>query len=283
MKANHLPLLFAFVSCSRGAKAFLVPHSHSSVKINNKAPILDLSSTDDGRGNALKTVNLLRGGSLHLTPADYTAAASAFFGGIRIPASLIAGASLGQLFALAKRDPKTRVEKTMTQVYNAAMLVAFMFTLVAVIVSTATTVSVLHGGFDPVATSGYELLKREFGLEFLTCRMSFLCGCLSFMIGVSNRLALEFDLLKEEKRDTLFAVGFGLIGVITGLASFVNRTIFCWKDIADMMRCWIVTMVERVLVRRTPLMIIAFSCNVLSAIFACKVLVKTVSEWKKSA
>jgi len=150
---------------------------------------------------------------IELSPKDYTDAAAGFFGGLRIPASLIAGASFGRLFALSQRPINSNGERLLVVLHNVNMLVAFLLCLSTVIISTAANVSILHRGFDPVASSGYVLLKREFGLQFLSCRLSFLSGCLSFLFGVFHRSLLEFQLLKPEKGMDFILLSFSWVAL----------------------------------------------------------------------
>ena len=84
--------------------------------------------------------------------------ASGFFGNVRVPAALLAGASLGQLFG----SPDKSRGKWVPKVYT--MLIAFtvMAEIFVVFVSTATGTRLVGGGFDPMAADALEFLIREF-------------------------------------------------------------------------------------------------------------------------
>jgi len=209
---------------------------------------------------------------------DYTVAAAGFFGGVRIPASLIAGSSLAQMFVVANREPKSQVDDALIKLNKATMILSFLLTMITVVVSTAANVSILRGRFDPLAESAYYLLKREFELEFVTARVTFLLGCLSFLVGVSNRIVLEYELLRKDKRDVLKIVAFALIGVVSALASYINSTLFCWNDFIHMVAHLMKRLVERALNKRTPLMLLSLFSITLSIIFTLKVILVYIVE-----
>jgi hypothetical protein len=49
------------------------------------------------------------------------------------------------------------------------MFISFLQSFSAVIISTAANISIIQSGyFDPIATNGYVMLKREFELHFIT-------------------------------------------------------------------------------------------------------------------
>jgi len=136
---------------------------------------------------------------LDLALHNYADVAGSFFGGVRIPASLIAGSSFGQLFALSKYVERNKGERFVVLIHNFNMFISFLLSLSAVVISTAANVSIIHGGFHPIATNGYMILKREFELQFITCRFAFLTSCFTFLIGVLSRGFLEFNLFSSSQ------------------------------------------------------------------------------------
>ena len=78
---------------------------------------------------------------------DYSGAIGGFFGGVRIPASLITGASLGALFTMTGRlkdkSVLTKTELVLVKVYNALVLVSFVLSLSTVIFATAANTAVI--------------------------------------------------------------------------------------------------------------------------------------------
>jgi hypothetical protein len=205
------------------------------------------SSTVAATNNIKKNVLSLRGGFIvasstssttstsHLAQSlqDYSGAASAFFSGIRLPATLIVGASLNNLFALSrqKNEANNQQEVIAMKLCNTFSFVSCLLSLITVVVATAVNVSILHGGYNAMATTGYALLKREFGLEFLTCRLSLQSGLLSFLIALSNRVLYEFGLLKPGKEDLRNVLTFTMLSVIFGLLSYINSTLYCWDNL----------------------------------------------------
>ena len=209
----------------------------------------------------LLTSSLRGGGAIPVTPPaapplqdiakqaallkDYSASAAEYFGGIRTPASLIVGASLGALFTdtnVYDEDApqehyykiKTRAERLCIWLYNASVLLAFMLSLCTVVTATAAGVTILHGDFDPKAASAYLLLSTVFEYEFMVVRLSYLYSLLSFMVGITNRALLEFRLLKPERRNGALAICFGMAALVLHLWSYINCTLHETQNLAGM-------------------------------------------------
>lgn len=176
--------------------------------------------------------------SSSMVAKDFTAAAVGFFGGVRIPASLVAGASIGQLFSLKKEtmdiSSKPVTERILIQMYNIFILASFLFSMCSIVVSTAANVSILYGGFNPLAETGYELLKREFPLEFIGTRFCFLTSLMSFLVAVTSRIIFEFRLYEKERRDGGLAVILSMATLVSCLLSYVNTTLYCWPNLPRM-------------------------------------------------
>jgi len=109
--------------------------------------------------------------------------ASGFFGGVRVPCSLLAGASLGQLGTVVGKEkelPDTAYKTLMGYTFTVCMMV--------LTVSTAMGTR-LHGSVaDPMAANTLAFLVREYELPFLACRMGFVSGLLSFMGATAVRV-----------------------------------------------------------------------------------------------
>jgi hypothetical protein len=101
--------------------------------------------------------------------------------------------------------------------------------------STIATTSILHGEFDPMAETAYLLLKREFEYEFVSIRWSMIVGLLLFIDIVALRLILEFDMLNRlDRRNTAKYAVLTSVALVAHLLSVVNRTLYCWPDLAEM-------------------------------------------------
>jgi hypothetical protein len=117
---------------------------------------------------------------------DYTGAAAALFGNVRIPAALFAGASAGAAFALplaANEGLKLGVVK---RLYALLLVGAFSSQVVAVVVATLT-VAALSTRTSNHTTSVQALLAQEYDLEWVSVRLHFLQGALFFLMGIGFR------------------------------------------------------------------------------------------------
>jgi len=146
-------------------------------------------------------------------------AASGFFGNVRVPAALLAGASLGQLFA----TPDKSRGKWLPALFS--MLIAFtvMAEIFVVFVSTATATRLMGGGFDPMATDGFAFLLREFEPSFVACRVGFFTGLLSFLSALALRAWAAFP-------GTLgSAIACGMTAVMFQMIAFFNSTVIGYR------------------------------------------------------
>jgi hypothetical protein len=116
------------------------------------------------------------------------------------------------------------------------MLVTFLLSTNTVMISTAALISSLHGNYDPIAESGYMLLKRSFEYEFVMTRWSYLVSLLAFIVAVTNRILFEFQLFtsSEARKQMGIAVCLLMSGLVLHLVSFLNSTLYCWKNMGGM-------------------------------------------------
>jgi hypothetical protein len=225
-------------------------------------------------------------GGSSATLSDYSGAPASWFGGIRIPASLIVGASFGQLFALAQKTRDTSTlspcERFAIHAHNGLMLISFLCSLSTVVISTASSVAILHDTFDHFAISGYELLKREFSFEFLTCRLGFLSSLLSFLMGATCRALIEYNLFREERREGAVAVIFAMVGSISWLFSYVNSTLYCWPHLPAMTVDFVKLVWQRARSTGRPLATLSMICFVSSLASAGKLALKGTKRYSTS-
>ena len=176
---------------------------------------------------------------------DFTSAAVGFFGGIRTPATLITGSSLGFLFALKQQamnkdlesELKRRLGPTahkihwiLLRLYHSGTVLAFGLALTCVVISTAASVTLLQGRHVAMATSGYEMLRREFDYEYSVARWCFIMALLCFVWAVTCKLVLEFELLAKNRRWHLTALVSLQISVLCHAVSYINRTLYSWPN-----------------------------------------------------
>ena len=173
------------------------------------------------------------------TPAlvNCVAGASGFFGNVRVPAALLAGASLGQLF--------TKCDETRGKWVPSAYAILMALTVVAevyvVFVATAQATRLLGGGFDPMATDALDFLIREFEFAFVSTRAGFFTGLLAFLSALMLRAwsafpgALGSCIACAMLSVTLQMLAFFNATVLNypfGLLGLVGRTMFLYLTMA---------------------------------------------------
>jgi hypothetical protein len=258
-----LPLtavMMKFRSCLLIFQLLYADHVSSLVPFNNqkchtkgiieRERVSGLRSTSHPRAflartSASASLNIAHGGAQQVKALkDFSAVAAGYFSGIRGPASFLAGGALGALFLFAGKSKieelksQTRLENLLFNGYHLSMMMAYTFSLATIVVSTAAVVTVLHGQFDPMAETAYMLLKREFEFEYLTCRWSFLVALFSFLVGVTSRAVIEFDMLNESKRSSLKFVTLSLLALCCHLMSYINHTLYCYPNFLIMTICY---------------------------------------------
>ncbi|KAL3787538.1 hypothetical protein HJC23_013747 [Cyclotella cryptica] len=222
---------------------------------------------------------------------NYYNDALGFFGGIRIPASFLAGSSLAAIFllknagtALASGNDAScnfsSLERRVVKFYHLTSLLAFVLSLQTTAIATMAHTSVLHGKFDQLAESAYLLLKREFEMEFVVCRWSFITSLLCFLGMVTSRLLIEFELLKVDsnsqsgRRDAAMLVVCSMGSLSASLLSYVNQHLWCWQSMIGMTvhlakMCW-----KKAFVDIQPLQIVSMLCTLASVFYVGKLAIE---------
>jgi len=215
---------------------------------------------------SLAVSSTIRGGG-GTAMLDHSAAVATYFGDIRTPAMLIVGASIAALFdntvEMAKRNNKA--ERLCIRTYNVCVMLSFMLSLYAIVTATAAGVMVLRGEFNPLALSAYELLQREFLFEFSSVRLSYLMSLLSFVVGVTSRALLEYNLLRKGRGDTAMALSLAMGSLILYLGSYINSTM--GGNLWSMSMTVLSTILHRIIHHRGPLQLASIACLILSAGF----------------
>lgn len=94
---------------------------------------------------------------------------------------------------------------------------------------------VLHQQFDPLAVNSYMLLKREFEFEFVSVKWSMVTALLLFIVIVTVRMLLEFQLLTNPARkDTARFVCFSSMGLGCHLLSYINESLHNYGNFLDL-------------------------------------------------
>ena len=94
--------------------------------------------------------------------------ANGFFGNVRVPAALLAGAALGQLWSApdSKRGPWVKPAFTL------AVAMTVLCEFLVILISTAASTHLMTGAFNPMATSTMAFMMREMELHFVACRFN---------------------------------------------------------------------------------------------------------------
>jgi len=161
---------------------------------------------------------------------DCTGAALGFFGGIRTPASLLAGSSLAIMFTLVQKADRineklSRLERIVFVLYHILALMAFVLAMSVIVITTAASTTLLMGGsFNAEGISAHVFLTREMNFDFVVSRWSFMVSNLTFLGAVLGRTLLEFDLLKKDRRTGGMLVICSIGGLMAHLISYVNTS-----------------------------------------------------------
>ena len=119
----------------------------------------------------------MRGGAAAAEPAlqNFYGDALGFFGGIRTPASFLAGSSLAAMFIFKTKATDltsstadsglSALERRVLGFYHLSSLLAFLLSLNTIASATIAHTSVLHGRFNKFAETAYLMMRREFEYE----------------------------------------------------------------------------------------------------------------------
>jgi hypothetical protein len=219
---------------------------------------------------------------------DFAGAAGSYFSNARVPASIVAGSSLGALFALSKfgssAEERSTTEKSLIKIYRIVCWSSYILALNAVITSTIAVTSILHGRFDPMAETAYDLLKREFGYEFISVRWSMTVALLLFIAIVAVRIILEFDMLRhQDRRDTARFVLFSAVALVAHLLSIVNGTLYCWSNLAEMTVDFFRIVVTKVIDEPSPMRSLSMASALVAGYYGVRSATSSSSSEKNQA
>lgn len=113
------------------------------------------------------------------------AGASSFFGNVRVPAALLAGAALQQFWASPEGGKRGGWLKPVFAVLVALTIVCEFLVL---LVATAASTHLMQGTVNPMATSTMAFLMQNMELEYIACRFNFFGGLLCFMFALALRV-----------------------------------------------------------------------------------------------
>lgn len=158
-------------------------------------------------------------------------AAISFFDSVRTPSTLIGGSAITALFAISNlvKDPRqlTRTEVFLLRLYHIVSLISLCLSIVTIITATSASTMLLVGNrFDiSKAKNVFDFMNTQMSYEFLITRWSFFSSLLLFLVGITNRALLEFQLLKEKRRVAGIFLICSMGSLVSFLLSYINRTL----------------------------------------------------------
>lgn len=173
--------------------------------VNHNLPQTNKQSTTEIRGGGRQDEEQLK---------DFGGAVAGLFGNLRIPASLIAGASLGSAFAMPTELTDGPMLAFAKRMYAFSMLTSLGSMLLVVILSTICMNDItIRPGRN--SKSVYEYIEANYSLEWFTVKSNFFYGALIFVVGAAFRAWVSI---------ACPVFGKGIVGILSGmtLISFSN-------------------------------------------------------------
>jgi hypothetical protein len=206
---------------------------------------------------------------------DYSGSAGLYFVRIRTPASMLAGSSLAAFFACSKfdSDNQTKCERLVAKSYMAFALFTFALSFAAIVVSTGGSISVIHGDFNPKAETAYALLMREFEYEFTLTRWTYSMSLLSFLIAVTHRAVLEFNLTETRCKNKRMALLCFMLALISYLISYMNQHLYSWKNLLHMTLYMLQMTARQCLEDRDPFVTMAILASTMAGYYGIKAVI----------
>ena len=144
--------------------------------------------------NCESSTSVIRGGGQgdQQESEDHGGAVAGMFGNLRIPASLIAGASLGSAFALPFLDSDTATIGFSKRIYVFSMMTTLGSMLLVLILSTIVIndVSVRP---SRLAKSVGDYIDEHYALEWMMVRSHFFYGAFAFIVGSTFRAYVSIE------------------------------------------------------------------------------------------
>eukprot|EP00980_Cylindrotheca_fusiformis_P007070 scaffold1482_cov120-Cylindrotheca_fusiformis.AAC.12 len=157
------------------------------------------------------TIAAIRGGSSDFDSApekvNYGGIVAGLFGNLRIPASLVAGASLGSAFALPLAPRDGLKLGTVKRLYALFMMGSLAGMLLTVLVSTMCMNDI---ALSPprYADNANDYIKENYALEWMAAKSSFMWGSIVFVLGSMLRMWVFL---------TCPVFANGVVGIMTSL------------------------------------------------------------------
>jgi hypothetical protein len=201
---------------------------------------------------------------------DHSNDAINFFTSIRIPAALIAGSSLAALFSLASKtkdtqaNSRTQLESIVLIAYHILALASLLLSMNVVVTATAAASTIMFGTENAMATSAFELMKREYEFEFQMTRWSFFAGMFAFLGCVAARALIEFELLHKTRLRSALLVLSSVGALFFHLLAYVSATLICYGGMAEMTWAVFVMWFQRSITGHSPCELASICCFIVS-------------------
>eukprot|EP00965_Chrysotila_dentata_P043870 1458185-Pleurochrysis_carterae.AAC.2 len=183
-----VPLL-ASTNVPRPPPPALRPPSRSVAGMERSGVVL-ASASAPLAASALATTALAA--SAASASVDHSIAAASFFNNLRVPAALVAAATIKEAFVLQSASEEIRYSAGWTllrQTYVLLLMLAFCAEVSCVFVCTYSIVQLQAASMDTTATSVIALLLRELEYEYVAARCHFVTGVHAFVVGQARARA----------------------------------------------------------------------------------------------
>jgi hypothetical protein len=155
----------------------------------------------------------------------------AFFESIKVPSTLIAGASLTSLFTFTREVQETynfsKLQVMLLRVYHMFSLLTFCLSITTVLTSQTATTSLLLNSNRLLAgesLDAFAFLRANMNFEMLVARCSFIYSIFSFFLATTFRMFVEFGLFSPTRRTAGTMVSSMMAAVVCFLLSFANTS-----------------------------------------------------------
>jgi hypothetical protein len=166
-----------------------------------------------------QTTTTIRGGSNDDELKDCGEAVAGLFGNLRIPASLVAGASLGSAFAMPLNASDGLKLGMVKRIYALLMMGSLASMLLVVLVATVTMNDIVICPTRRSKSVG-DYIEENYAMEWLATKINFIWGNVAFVVGASLRgwMAISCAVISK-----------GVLGIMTSLL-LVAISVFLEKE-----------------------------------------------------
>ena len=232
---------------------------------------------------------VLRGGS---DGSEYIGAAYDWATNLGAPAALVAGAVIATLYenmasgSLDAERTDTSWVKLAKKLTRLLLVTAFILQIVCIFCTTILGTHLLSlPSVDTKATSALQFLKENFEFEYLTSRIAFIQGLITWIAAVALEHAIpQGPMETEERRRMDILIASSLTTLIIAMLSFYNGHMNFYKNYFDMLCQYGKVIWFRYVYMWPPrvMTVVAFPSFAVSVIYFFKVFLDYKGEDKKT-